>query len=348
MRNLALMCVLAGLSIVAVRADTVQSWTSGKTTVTLKNGTLTVSGNGAMEDYGYSDSHGYSLNPWKSVKSSITGLVIDDGVTSIGRQAFMGCTSLTSVTIPYTVTSIGQGAFERCHSLMFVTIPNSVTSIGHQAFIHCISLTSVTIPGSVTAIGHQAFAGCTSLTSITIAGNVTTFGSGVFDGCTNLMCVTIKDGMTVIGTNAFSECTNLTSVTIPNSLTTIESGAFKGCTNLKSITIPSNVIKIGESAFLGCTGLVSVIFLNPNLPDVAYRAFGLINRNACLYVPASSIDTYCADDYIRYYFDCIKPIGFYYIVEPGAWLALGVLSALLLSAAVFVIVRKSRKVRHFP
>ena len=125
---------------------------------------------------------------------------IPNSVTSIGRSAFSGCSSLTSVTIPNSVTSIGNGAFQSCFSLTSIVvesgntmydsrencnaiietatntliagcqstiIPNSVTTIGDYAFYGCSSLTSITIPNSVTSIGWAAFAGCSSLTSIT-------------------------------------------------------------------------------------------------------------------------------------------------------------------------------------
>ena len=68
--------------------------------------------------------------------------------------------------IPNTVTSIGFEAFYGCSDLTSVTIPNSVTSIGRYAFSYCSGLTSITIPNSVNSIGNGAFCGCSSLTSV--------------------------------------------------------------------------------------------------------------------------------------------------------------------------------------
>ena len=79
-------------------------------------GTLTIEGTGAMEDY-------YS-SPWNSNKNAITKVVIEDGVTNVGNDAFVGCSSLTSINIPNSVTSIGDSAFMYCSSLTSINIPD--------------------------------------------------------------------------------------------------------------------------------------------------------------------------------------------------------------------------------
>jgi len=138
---------------------------------------------------------------------------IPNSVTSIGNNAFNGCTNLTSITIPNSVTSIGKYAFERCTNLTSIAIPNSVTSIGNGAFNGCTNLTSITIPNSVTSIGNNAFMNCTSLTSITIPNSVTSIGNSAFSGCTSLTSVTIPSSVTSIGTCAFQNATNIRKFT---------------------------------------------------------------------------------------------------------------------------------------
>ena len=253
---LAVLMIASLLPATALAADVVTSGTCGaegdgsNLTWTLDSeGVLTISGSGDMYDY-YSSSA-----PWHGrVKSA----VIAEGVTSIGWDAFDGCTSLTSVTIPDSVTSIGRSAFYDCRSLTSVTIPDSVTSIGGSAFYDCRSLTSVTIPNGVTSIGAWAFYNCRSLTSVTIPNGVTSIGSYAFYRCRSLTSVTIPDSVTSIGDGAFSNCKSLTSVTIPGSVTSIGQHAFQGCTSLTSVTIPDSVTSIGEYAFDGCTSLTSV------------------------------------------------------------------------------------------
>ena len=127
-------------------------------------GVLTISGTGAMASWNWKGS------PWYANKDKIESVVIEDGVTSIGANAFDGCSGLTSITIPSSVTSIGEGAFEGCSGLTSITIPSSVTSIGKYAFSGCSGLTSITIPNSVTSIGTSAFSGCSGLTRVIYLG----------------------------------------------------------------------------------------------------------------------------------------------------------------------------------
>ncbi len=221
--------------------------------------------------------------------------VIPEGVTSIGYDAFYGCSGLTSLTIPEGVTSIGNSAFMGCRGLTSLTIPNSVTSIGNSAFAYCSGLTSVTIPNSVTAIGKWAFRGCSGLTSVNIPNSVTSIDNEAFSYCSHLTSIIVESGNTVydsrnncnaiittetneliagcknttipnsvtaIGNGAFYDCSGLTSVTIPNSVTDIGNSAFDGCSGLTSVTIPNSVTAIGDRAFAGCSGLTSVTIPN--------------------------------------------------------------------------------------
>ena len=154
-------------------------------------------------------------------------VTIPDGVTSIGRSAFIDCRGLTSVTIPNSVKEIRDWAFAGCSGLTSVTIPNSVKRIGYSAFTDC-ALTSVAIPDGVASISDRAFMGCRGLTSVTIPNSVTSIGDGAFSGCSNLTSVTIPSSVTSIGDRAFSYCA-LTSVTIPDSVTDMGHLVFVGC-----------------------------------------------------------------------------------------------------------------------
>ena len=181
-------------------------------------------------------------------------------VTSIGKNAFSGCSGLTSITIPDGVTSIGWEAFRFCSDLTSVTIGNGVTSIGYYAFGSCSGLTSITIPDGVTSIGDYAFDRCSGLTTITIPDSVTRIGNGVFSDCSGLISVTVGNGVTYTGGGVFSRCISLTSIVLPEGIKEISYGWFSGCTSLESVTIPSTCTTIRDSAFENCSNLTTVIW----------------------------------------------------------------------------------------
>lgn len=121
---LLILCLVSSLKASA------ESGTCGDNlTWSLEDGVLTISGSGAMTNYSST-----SNVPWYSSRSIISLAIINEGVTSIGYQAFYYCSGLTSITIPNSVTSIGWSAFYYCSGLTSITIPNSVTSIESFTF----------------------------------------------------------------------------------------------------------------------------------------------------------------------------------------------------------------------
>ncbi|MCM1264527.1 MAG: leucine-rich repeat domain-containing protein [Butyrivibrio sp.] len=206
---------------ISVISDTTeQSGNLGKNlTWTLsEDGTLTISGTGDMDDY---DGVSGQLPPWHGVglidADLIKKVIIEEGVTSIGNEAFQNCTKLGSVDIPASVTSIGQYAFFHCGDLASINIPASVTSIGQYAFFRCGDLASINIPEGVTSIEE-----------------------GAFTYCSNLANINIPEGVTSIGQFAFEYCSNLASITIPTSVTSIKAGAFDNCDKLTNVDYAGN------------------------------------------------------------------------------------------------------------
>lgn len=144
---------------------------------------LTISGNGAMEDY-------QLINFWGATNPSewylVDTIIINDGVTTIGDYAFYRCFHLKSIIIANSVTRIGDGAFSQSNLIESVAIPNNVIYIGKESFKSCSGLSNVTIPNSVIHIGSGAFEDCSFLTSVTMSNNLKEIGAGVFAGCDTL------------------------------------------------------------------------------------------------------------------------------------------------------------------
>ena len=226
------------LAIFCISASAALAAESGKcgddlTWVLDDNGTLTISGTGEMDNY-YAN-----RSPW-SYNNEITSLVIEDGVTSVGNQAFACCFELINVSLPDTLKSIGREAFYDC-AFSEIEVPDGVESIGNRAFAGCDALTNIYMPDSVTGIGDGAFANCQALTNISLS-----------------------DSVTYIGSETFSYCRSLAEITLPKSITRIEDSTFSDCVSLKNINIHDGIESIGQYAFYGCTELEGIYVSDDN------------------------------------------------------------------------------------
>jgi len=191
------------------------SGTTGQLQWCLKNGTLTISGEGVMPDYGIDlppDVHPELLHrfkmtmsdnsPWYEYRESIHTVVLENGVTSIGNNAFYSCVNLTSITIPNSVKKIELSTCLNCLGLTTINVESENNTYASEDGVlfnkdksalirYPAGKTTETyvIPNSVKKIEHFAFLGCKSLTSITIPINTKEFGSFALF-CENLTSIT--------------------------------------------------------------------------------------------------------------------------------------------------------------
>ena len=177
---------------------------------------LSVNGSGAIEDFSTNSDPSertevyYKYTPWYISRNKLKTLIIEDGVTSIGRNSFYGCSSLINITIPDSITSIHKSSFlgtayyentdnwengvlylgktvigaRSNETVGGVEIKKGTKCIGGYSFQNCENMTSITIPNSVNCIGDYAFAGCKGLNGIEIPVSVTSIGENAFKNCT--------------------------------------------------------------------------------------------------------------------------------------------------------------------
>jgi hypothetical protein len=296
----------------------IDSGTAGPLTWTFTNdGTLTISGTGAMPDYDYDYTDNQSTTPWDEHLGNMLKLVVEEGVTGIGKYAFSHTGFLADVSLPNSLTIIGEHAFSysgvlqeialpngvtaiadntflNCYALVDVTLPGSLVSIGYMAFYNCMALPAITLPNTVTSIGNSCFGGCSYMTEFTIPEGITTIGSNTFNTCSSLARITIPNSVTSIGTAAFFYCGALTGIDLPDNLATIGDEVFMGCTGLTSITIPATVTSIGGMAFFNCAALTEMTILADAPPTLGFNPVSDYTT-VTVYVHAASLATYKAD-----------------------------------------------------
>lgn len=224
-------------------------------------------------------------------------------VTSIGYEAFRGCTNLTSIVIGDSVAHIHQSAFVGCSSLTSITIPSSVTRIDDYVFEGCSSVRQLIIEdGDETlSLGQCEY-------SSTYDGWTTSYYTGLFYNCPietvylgrDLNCdfAPFYNGLNREG-NA-----HIKKVTIGNWVSTINHSTFYKCSGLTSVIMGENVKNIGRDAFDCCWGITNIYMQGANPPYVASDNFSDKHFvEAILYVPNGSLAAYQSADTWKKFWD---------------------------------------------
>ena len=181
--------------------------------------------------------------------SAAIDVVITNGCTSIGNNAFSGFTGIQFARIPNTVLSIGNNAFRNCSAMTECQIPYGTTSIGNNAFNNCISLMYVDIPSTVTSIGESAYANCLNFQYVSIPSSITSIPNDCFFNCDGLSDIELPSSITSIGGYAFGNCSGLYSVTVlATTPPTLGVYAFDGTNIDLKIYVPSTAVNTYKSA----------------------------------------------------------------------------------------------------
>lgn len=237
------------------------------------NGILTISGTGNMYDYDNEE----IIVPW--VNSYVSNVVIGNGVTRIGNNAFDSKNTIVDVTIGTSVKSIGSNAFSGT-SIHQLSLPKSVESIEVEAFKNCKGLEEVTLNEGLKAIDNFAFYNCSELKSVTIPSTVRSIGESAFYNCSSLETVDVLSKNVILGNYVFDNTKwyntqpyglvytgtvlydykgnayyENQTIEIKNGTTAIAPNVFKNFNGIKKINIPNSVNFIGSTAFAGCTSL---------------------------------------------------------------------------------------------
>lgn len=223
-----------------------------------QDGTLTISGSGEMADYEkYSDNE----TPYEDIKQFVKTVVVQEGVTRIGSDAFGSCYKLQSVTLPEGIVSIGDEAFSGTYSLTSITLPESLETLGSYAFGGSF-IENITVPSKVKDIPPTAFMSCDQLVSVTLPEGLETIGSSAFYCCKALTGITLPAGLKKVGSHVFASCESLKEIVFPDQIEAMDYGVFDGCTVLEKVVLPKNLTDIYDSMFLGCSALSEI-----NIPE---------------------------------------------------------------------------------
>ncbi|MBP5373133.1 MAG: leucine-rich repeat protein, partial [Clostridia bacterium] len=177
-----------------------------------------------------------------------TSVIPDDGsVTTIGSGAFAG-SSITELIIPDGVTALRGTIISRCENLTKLVLPKTLSTVNPLA------LREAGVKEIVTPLNVISYLNKNSIEKLTIIDGVNV-PQNAFSSFQSLKSVTLPDTMKTIDEAAFKDCAELTEIDLGKNLTTIGDSAFYGCSSLKNVSLPASIESIGTDAFFGCNSL---------------------------------------------------------------------------------------------
>ncbi len=157
--------------------------------------TLYVSGDGAIPDFEYSalQSRNFpdvlpwdSLIGWQTYDELVEKIVVEDGITKIGKNNFAYFKKVKEIMFADSVIEIGNYA---CTGLGIETINlNNITKLGTQSFGELKNLKSLTVPGTINTISKSCFTGCANLSEIRIEEGVINIKERAFECLGTINC----------------------------------------------------------------------------------------------------------------------------------------------------------------
>lgn len=173
-------------------------------------GILTFSGSGDM-----ADTPAGEYTPWeKNFRTEVKHIIINEGITNIGMNAFYAIDQAVDISIPQSVTVIKKGGLQGCESITRLNLPNRLRSVGVDAFLFMDSCEGFYIDHPQTAYRTK---------------------DGVLFNDTTLLC--------------YPQSKADVSYVIPYGTQIVESWSFTNPKYLTSVYIPETVVKTGGDSF---------------------------------------------------------------------------------------------------
>lgn len=263
-RLLLILCLILGLTLTAASEEPPTSGKLGDAIswVLSEDGTLTISGTGPMPD----EAIPFSFGPMPIKK-----VVIEEGITDIGKVLFQNCTLLEEVSFPESLENIRAYSFSGCVALKEVVFPQGLIAIEEGAFSECDLLTEILIPDSVLHLGEHAFSHCDSLEKAHLGAGIRGISRNTFFQCEKLKEIQFDGQLEAIMDFAFAR-TGFERFIVPDTVNHIGGWAFNGCKELVHFdTGNGKDLLIGERVWTDCEKLESLT-VGSGIAEIGYPA----------------------------------------------------------------------------